>query len=77
MSMQNQCCTPMEKITDSDILYLKTTMAELGVAARSIDDTWKRAFAWYNFANEPNLSLQCSPCYMKVLMYLEANLKNE
>lgn len=55
-----------------EIDQLDKTIGKTALSMLRDDTTWKKAFAIYNAVPGQTLSMQCSPCYMKVLMYFKS-----
>ena len=64
-----------------EVEYLKNT-ATMGLPNRNIGRAlWFRAFKTYNKFNSPPVGMGCSPCYVKVALYIikisEKHLNNQ
>lgn len=60
--------TKIEKLSEDEILHLKLTFNG-NIARNMINETWQKAFAFYNQHNKIALKMSCRPCYAKVMIF--------
>jgi len=58
-------------ISAEEIKHLELTVNRQG---NQFDYAWRKAFIYYNYCNKTSLSMQCFPCYKKVLQFIKIKL---